>query len=120
MQIILSQIPGRILEIKIEAIKQVKQDNMDCLTLFYESGGGIDNDYIEATEDGKTLFLSGILNFNFENHENIYWSFSITADKIDILEHLITDDKEDYLYDNSFISFNKLLPDEKENPSSHQ
>lgn len=109
MQIILSYLSGRIMEIRIDRIKQVKQDNIDCLSLFYESGGGIDDDYIEETEGEKTLFLSGILNFNSEKHENIYWSFLITADDIDILEHSISDDMVDFLYDNDFISFNKMI-----------
>lgn len=109
MQIILSYLSGRIMEIRIDGIKQVKQDNIDCLSLFYESGGGIDDDYIEETECEKTLFLSGILNFKSEEHENIYWSFSITAEDIDILEHSISDDMVEFLYDNDFISFNKMI-----------
>ena len=111
MQIILSYRVGRIMEMQIEEIKQIRQDNIECLSLFYESAGGIDDAYIEESENEKTLVISGIIDFNYEAHENINWSFSITAGKIDILEHSISDNMEDFLYDNNFIPFNKILSD---------
>lgn len=109
MQIILSCHSDEIMEIQIEGIKRVKQNNIDCLSLFYESGGGIDDDYLEETGTDKTLFLSGILDFDCEKYENVIWSFYITAEKINILHHKISMKKTDLLYEDSFISFNELI-----------
>ena len=56
--------------------------NIDCLSLFFDAGGGLDTGYIEETADNKKLFLSGIIDWNHEKYINVNWSFLIEADDI--------------------------------------
>ncbi|MCR5612814.1 hypothetical protein [Treponema sp.] len=109
MQIILSHTLGKIMEIRIRCIKKIEQDNIDCLSLFFESSGGIDDAFIEERTDSTILILSGIINDSFEKYEIINWSFTISAEKIDFYELSTSESNIDLLYDNDFVKIDNLL-----------
>nr|WP_318661265.1 hypothetical protein [uncultured Treponema sp.] len=109
MQIILSYYPGKIMEIRIKGIQKINQNNIDSLSLFYDSAGGIDSGFIEENENSKILYLSGIINDGSEKYETINWSFSVIADEINFINHSISENREDYLYDQEFLDFDYSL-----------
>ena len=97
IKLFLTYSTNRILEITISGIKKIEQENIECISLFFESAGGIDSGYIEENENSKQLFISGIIDWNIENYSNINWSFLINAEKIS-LEYLNVEDKDIDLY----------------------
>lgn len=84
MQLLISQGPGKVLEINIAGIRKISQENMDCLSLFFESAGGLDGGYIEDVDDCHKLFFSGIIDWNQDKYDNVNWSFLLEADNIEL------------------------------------
>ena len=109
MQIILSHTLGKIMEIRIRCIKKIEQDNIDCLSLFFDSFGGIDDAYIEVDSDSTVLYCSGIINDSFEKYEIINWAFSISAEKIAFYELSTSESNIDLLYENDFVKIDNFL-----------
>jgi len=105
MQITIEYNLNVLLNININKIFKIKQSNLNCLFLIYQSGGGLDGGYIEKKEKKSTLNLSGIIddfsNTNFENN----WSFEIEAEEISYQFIKSTEDLIDKLEDKNFIDF---------------
>ena len=93
LQLIITYGSDKILEIYISEIKKIIQENIECISLFFESAGGLDQGFIEEKESYKKLFLSGIIDRNQKQYENVNWSFCIEAKKIS-LKYLVKTTKE--------------------------
>ena len=83
----------KILEIYISEIKKIIQENTECISLFFESAGGLDKGFVEEKESYMELFLSGIIDRNQNQYENVNWSFCIKAKKIS-LQYIVKSAKE--------------------------
>ena len=93
LQLIIAYGSDKILEIYISEIMKIIQENIECISLFFESAGGLDKGFIEEKESYTELFLSGIIDRNQNKYENVNWSFSIKAKKIS-LEYIEKSTKE--------------------------
>ena len=99
----------QLLEIRIKAIKNLIQENIEGLSLFYASAGWLDGGFIEDTKHEKNLNLSGIINWDQNLYNNVNWSFLFTADDITINFIKKTKAEKDILMEQENIDIEKLL-----------
>ena len=109
VQILIDYSIDQLLEIRIKAIKNLIQENIECLSLFYASAGWLDGGFIEDTKHEKNLNLSGIINWNQNLYNNINWSFLFTADDITINFIKKTKAEKDILMEQENINIEKML-----------
>lgn len=104
VQLFISYGVCKIVEIDISEIKRITQENMECLSLFFESAGGLDSGYIDDSGDVQKLFLSGIIDWNQNEYANVYWSFLIEAKKISVSYFSKSENEIDKLMDQEKIT----------------
>ncbi|WP_277056250.1 hypothetical protein [Treponema socranskii] len=109
VQILIDYSIDQLLEIRIKAIKNLIQENIECLSLFYASAGWLDGGFIEDTKHEKNLNLSGIINWDQNLYNNINWSFLFTADDITINFIKKTKAEKDILMEQENIDIEKML-----------
>lgn len=109
VQILIDYSIDQLLEIRIKAIKNLIQENIECLSLFYASAGWLDGGFIEDTKHGKNLNLSGIINWDQNLYNNVNWSFLFTADDIIINFIKKTETEKDILMEQENIDIAKLM-----------
>ena len=109
VQILIDYSIDQLLEIRIKAIKNLIQENIECLSLFYASAGWLDGGFIEDTKHGKNLNLSGIINWDQNLYNNVNWSFLFTADDITINFIKKTKAEKDILMEQENINIEKML-----------
>ena len=109
VQILIDYSIDQLLEIRIKAIKNLIQENIECLSLFYASAGWLDGGFIEDTKHEKNLNLSGIINWDQNLYNNINWSFLFTADDITINFIKKTTAQKDILIEQENIDIEKML-----------
>lgn len=105
IQFLISQGAEKVLEINVTGVRKIVQENIDCLSLFFDAGGGLDSGYIEETADNKKLFLSGIIDWNHEKYINVNWSFLIEADDIMLMYLQKSEEEINKLMDQEKIDF---------------
>lgn len=105
IQLLISQGSEKVLEIDVTGIRKIAQENIDCLSLFFDSGGGLDSGYIEKDNDSQKLYLSGIIDWNQGKHTNVNWSFLIEADKIELMCFQKSEEEVNKLMDQEKINF---------------
>lgn len=109
VQILIDYSIDQLLEIRIKAIKNLIQENIECLSLFYASAGWLDGGFIEDTKHEKNLNLSGIINWDQNLYNNVNWSFLFTADDITINFIKKTKAEKDILMEQENINIEKML-----------
>lgn len=109
VQILIDYSIDQLLEIRIKAIKNLIQENIECLSLFYASAGWLDGGFIEDTKHEKNLNLSGIINWDQNLYNNVNWSFLFTADDITINFIKKTKAEKDILIEQENIDIEKML-----------
>ena len=109
IQILIDYSIDQLLEIRIKAIKNLIQENIECLSLFYASAGWLDGGFIEDTKHEKNLNLSGIINWDQNLYNNVNWSFLFTADDITINFIKKTKAEKDILIEQENIDIEKML-----------
>lgn len=109
VQILIDYSIDQLLEIRIKAIKNLIQENIECLSLFYASAGWLDGGFIEDTKHEKNLNLSGIINWDQNLYNNVNWSFLFTADDITINFIKKTKAEKDILMEQENIDIEKML-----------
>ena len=109
MQILISYHTDKLMEIRIKGIKKFMLDNLECISLFFESGGGLDEGIIEDTENGKILSLSGIIDWNQEMYINTDWRVSIESEDISVEYYSTTEYKQEILMNQEKIDIDKFF-----------
>jgi len=109
IQILIDYSIDQLLEIQIKAIKNIIQENIECVSLFYASAGWLDGGFIEDTKHEKNLNLSGIINWDQNLYNNVNWSFLFTADDIIINFIKKTKAEKDILMEQENIDIAKLM-----------
>ena len=109
VQILIDYSIDQLLEIRIKAIKNLIQENIECLSLFYASAGWLDGGFIEDTKHEKNLNLSGIINWDQNLYNNVNWSFLFTADDITINFIKKTKAEKDILMEQENIDIERML-----------
>ena len=109
VQILIDYSIDQLLEIRIKAIKNLIQENIECLSLFYASAGWLDGGFIGDTKHEKNLNLSRIINWVQNLYNNVNWSFLITADDIIINFIKKTETEKDILMEQENIDIAKLM-----------